>query len=140
MKKNYSGRESKIYDDYKSFSTQELEEKLKSGKYMNSVNLIIQDILNERGIDSGTKQFSAENAEEIKESDNNAVFLIVVAYIFALLGGILGILFGFQLLSKMKLADGSYQYRYNKTSRNHGKVALTIAIISFVIGILIRLQ
>lgn len=48
MNKNYSARQSKIYSDYNSNSTENLKEMLESGRYFTEINDVIKDILDER--------------------------------------------------------------------------------------------
>lgn len=60
--------------------------------------------------------------------------LYVVGWIFSLLGGLIGIAVGAHIgLGKVKLADGSKVFKYDKPSRTHGIVIMVVGIISLII-------
>lgn len=61
-------------------------------------------------------------------------WLIAAGYVFALLGGLLGIFFGGYLWrSKEKLPDGGKTPRFNASARRHGLIIFILSIVMIVI-------
>ena len=61
--------------------------------------------------------------------------LIIAGYIFAILGGLIGIVLGSSIaFGKVADASGEKVPRYSDGSRTHGKVILGIGITMIVIG------
>ncbi len=84
-------------------------------------------------------QRSARMAE-FRKPDKHQGTLIVVGYIFAFVGGFLGLLFGFALLfTKKEIPGGDKVYRYTESNRKHGKIILIISSITFSIALLTKL-
>lgn len=66
--------------------------------------------------------------------EEDATGWLIAAYVFALLGGLLGVAFGVMVASsKKKLTDGTKVYQYKKSHRQLGIIATVIAIISIFI-------
>lgn len=60
-------------------------------------------------------------------------------YLFALLGGFLGIMIGWHLSSHTKtLPNGQQVYGYSKEDREHGRIIWILGIVMFVIWLVIR--
>ncbi|MFC0875765.1 hypothetical protein ACE01N_04180 [Saccharicrinis sp. FJH2] len=74
MIKNYNSRQQKIYSDYSGYSTEKLTEAINSNKYVPQISEIIQDILEERRLNtnlkSQTELASTENTDEISNINN----------------------------------------------------------------------
>lgn len=63
-----------------------------------------------------------------------AGWLIPVGYVFALLGGLIGIVLGAYLWrSKEKLPSGEKPFRYEASARRHGLIMLILGVIMFAI-------
>jgi hypothetical protein len=59
---------------------------------------------------------------------------LIAGYIFALLGGLIGIWIGSRLLfGKVKLTDGTIVKTYDESSRTQGTIILVLAIISIIV-------
>lgn len=66
--------------------------------------------------------------------NENATGWLAAAYVFAILGGLLGIIFGMQVArAKQKQPDGTKIYKYKKSHRTLGIIAAIIAAISMII-------
>jgi zinc transporter ZupT len=59
--------------------------------------------------------------------------LLVFGYVFALLGGVISIAVGRGLTGKIKNSDGQIVYVYDKESRRHGAIMITIGILVIVL-------
>jgi len=65
---------------------------------------------------------------------------LVFAWIFAILGGLLGIIISLSVIkSKVTLEDGSVHPKYNESARKSAKIALIVAIVMFVLGYAIQI-
>lgn len=65
--------------------------------------------------------------------------LLVFGWIFAVLGGLIGMLIGLSIWTgKAKNPDGAKVYRYAEGSRKQGMIMFFIAAAWFVIGIILR--
>lgn len=73
-----------------------------------------------------------QRLQELEKPDENQRPWIIAGYIFALLGGFLGIIIGYFLwTSKKTLPDGRKVYSYNQKDRMQGKYIFFIALIIF---------
>ena len=104
---------------------------------------LAQKILKDRGQEISIKEINKlkdRRIVELSEPEKHNPFWIVVGYIFAALGGLLGIIIGWYIVfSKKTLPNGQRIYTYNEADRNHGKRILIIGIPILVIVVLIRL-
>lgn len=71
---------------------------------------------------------SSERVADSTEGKKPSIVLIVVGYIFALLGGLIGILIGAYLLS-----------RNNSSAKFHGRNILIIAVVIMILGLVLDL-
>jgi hypothetical protein len=70
-----------------------------------------------------------------------STLLIVVGWIFAVLGGLIGVGIGAYLaFAKTTGANGETTYKYDDGSRKHGIPMLVIALIFFSIGVWLRIR
>jgi hypothetical protein len=68
-------------------------------------------------------------------------WLIVVGWIFAVLGGLIGIGIGAYLaFAKTTGLDGNRVFKYEEESRRHGIPMLIVASLFFAIGIWLRIK
>lgn len=66
--------------------------------------------------------------------EKSATPWLIAAYVFAGLGGLLGIVFGMMVATKKEnQADGTKKYVYKKSHRTLGIIAVVIAAISFIV-------
>lgn len=75
-----------------------------------------------------TKKMSS--LQEQKYVPVSATGWLIAAYIFAILGGLLGIAFGISIWNQKVESNGRKVYKYKKTHRQLGILAAIIAIIS----------
>ncbi len=86
-----------------------------------------------------------ENAGEIirekeppKREEESATEWLIAIYIFALLGGLLGVIFGMNLYrEKVDLADGSKVYKYKESHRNIALAGVILSAISLIVWVVI---
>lgn len=59
---------------------------------------------------------------------------LIPGYIFAFLGGYIGMIIGISLIvSKIKLADGTKVKKYDQESRTHGTIILILSFFAFIV-------
>lgn len=94
--------------------------------------MISRHILKERDVDvseEALKELSAERLDELKRPEDPKFMWIIVGYIFAMLGGIIGILWGWFLLTHKKtLPNGEVVYGYSRRYQKHGFLIMIIGI------------
>ncbi len=75
---------------------------------------------------------------EVESAKKASKGLLIAGYIFAVLGGLIGLFIGVQLLSKIEVIKGKpKQNRYDSKSRKQGIAILIISITSMIIGKLV---
>lgn len=134
-----------VDDDYYlfDFSDEELYEILLKADEWNEFDyLLAQKILVNRGKPVDRALLSTLRKERIKslsQPEGNQKPWLYAGYIFALLGGVIGIIIGYFLwTSKKTLPDGNKVYSYSAEDRSKGKILFFFAITIFVLYILIR--
>jgi len=99
--------------------------------------LLAQKILTERGTvidDNYLAELKQKRIEELKEPEASQTIWIVIGYMAACLGGILGIFIGWYLFSSKKtLPNGEKVYNYTERDRKNGRNIFYLSIIIFVI-------
>jgi hypothetical protein len=104
---------------------------------------LARKILTERGVAINEKMLADlknDRIEELKAPEPSQKTWIIVGYLFALAGGILGIFIGWHLATyKKTLPDGEKVYGYNENDRQQGKWIFYIAIGVFVISIIYKI-
>lgn len=94
-------------------------------------------ILKERGKEVGQQKIEELKAERIKElakPDESHGIWIVIGYISALMGGLIGIFIGWHLsVHKKTLPDGRRIKAYSKGARQHGTTILIIGLIMLTV-------
>lgn len=127
-----------------SFSDDELIDVVSKSDEWNKfdVSLAIK-LLKERG-----KEITPEKIEEIKKQriqelskpEENQKGYIILGYILAFLGGILGFFIGWHLLTyKKTLPNGNRVYAYSKNDRKEGNRILMIGGVFFVFWLTIKI-
>ncbi|WP_163409242.1 hypothetical protein [Flavobacterium ajazii] len=127
-----------------SFSDDELYEILLKADEWNEFDYkLAQKILIQRGKSVDTELLKAlkkQRIELLAKPEENQKSWIMAGYIFAILGGFLGILIGYSLwTSKKSLPNGQKVYSYNDKDRAHGKNIFYIGLIILPFYIIIRI-
>ena len=86
------------------------------------------------------KSLKRQRLEDLAKPEENQKIWIISGYIFALLGGLLGIIIGFVLMtSKKTLPNGKLVYSYNEKDRIQGKTMFYIGLIMLPFYIIIKI-
>lgn len=125
------------------FSNEELYDiLLKSDEWNMFDYTLAQKLLKERGksIDKDLiESLKKQRLEELAKPDENQKPWIIAGYVFALLGGFLGLIIGYFLwTSKKTLPNGQKVYSYSAKDRRQGKYIFYIALIIFPSALLLR--
>lgn len=92
-------------------------------------------ILSDRGViipDEKISAYKAERLHELSQPESGVNGWLALGYLLAVLGGLLGIPFGYLLMSSKKIVpDGSLVYLFDEKTRAHGKI---ICILSLIIA------
>lgn len=103
---------------------------------------LAQKILKNRGNEISSEKIQVlkeQRIEELSEPEKHNSFWIVAGYIFAILGGLIGLIIGWYLVSSKKvLPNGESVYTYSEADRKHGKTILMIGIPILIIGVIFR--
>jgi hypothetical protein len=104
---------------------------------------LARKILKEKGKEINENVIALLKDKRIKElgaPEQNQKTWIYAGYIFALLGGLLGIFIGWHLSTfKKTLPDGQRVFGYTQEDREHGTRILIIGVIMFVLAVGIRI-
>lgn len=125
------------------FTNEELYEVLIKADEWNEFDYTLaQKILTNRGksIDQELlSTFKKERLKTLSEPEGNQKSWLYAGYIFALLGGIIGIIIGYFLwTSKKTLPDGNKVYTYSSEDRTKGKTLFFFATIVMIGWIVVR--
>ncbi|MBS1632914.1 MAG: hypothetical protein JST10_10120 [Bacteroidetes bacterium] len=126
------------------FKDEELIEVLtKSDEWSKFDYLLAQKILKERGQEVNEKFLETlrkQRIEELAKPEENQKTWIIAGYVFAFLGGLLGLFIGWHLLSHKKtLPNGERVYGYSVEDRKHGNRILIMGIVFLIIWTLIKI-
>ena len=121
-----------------SFTNEELINILKKQDEWGTIDLALtKEILIKRGIvvtDDQLNDFRKQRIKELSKPDDPSFYWILVGYGFALLGGIIGMLWGFFLLTHKKtLPNGKIVQGYSVGYQKHGFFILLIGILMTII-------
>lgn len=139
----------KIVDQYApdhylfEFSDEELFDVIgKADEWSKEDFLLSQKILRTRG-----HEIDSEKIEEIKlgrlndlrKPEQGKKAWIIFGYIFAFLGGLLGVIIGWSHWKATKIdPTGKRFYVYNESTRKSGKTIFLIGILSFILWLIIK--
>jgi hypothetical protein len=105
---------------------------------------LAKKILKERGKEINNETIDLlrkQRINELAKPEDSSKVWIYAGYLFALLGGLLGIFMGLALITTKKtLPNGQRVYTYSLEHRNHGTRILIIGIIMFLISLVIRIM
>ncbi|MBX2827465.1 MAG: hypothetical protein KTR22_04850 [Flavobacteriaceae bacterium] len=126
-----------------SFEDDELYDILLKPDEWNEFDYVLsQQILKKRGkpvdqelLDSLKKR----RLEDLAKPEGNQTAWIYVGYLFAILGGFLGLVIGYLLWkSKKTLPNGEKVYSYSDKDRKHGQTILIISLVIFPLTLIWR--
>lgn len=116
---------------------------LKADEWNELDHKLAQKILIQRGKSIDTdllKALKKQRLEVLAKPEKNQKPWIISGYIFAILGGLLGILIGYSLwTSKKSLPNGQKVYSYSEKDRVHGKYIFFIGLMFLPMYIIIRI-
>lgn len=128
-----------IHQDYYlfDFSNEELLELIsKSDEWSKFDYLLAQKILSERGHkieQQELKLIYKHRNEELSKPEKSQINWIIAGYVFVLLGGLLGLVIGWNLYShKRTLPNGESVYAYSIEDRIHGKRIVVLGVVCLV--------
>lgn len=127
------------------FSDEELFDILSKPDEWNEADYILaKKILRDRGreiSDDIIKLLKTQRISELAKPDEGHRSWMYAGYIFAILGGLLGIFIGWHLSTfKKTLPNGQRVYGYTKKDRVHGNRILIIGLIMFFISLMIQIS
>ncbi|HEY2580550.1 MAG TPA: hypothetical protein VGI43_02010 [Mucilaginibacter sp.] len=106
--------------------------------------VLARKILANRGKPVGDEAIATINEkriEELKSPDEPQTYWIIIGYICAFLGGLLGIFIGWFLATyKKTLPNGERVYEYNENDRKQGRRMMYIGIVVLVIAAIYKLS
>ena len=119
------------------FNNEELIDLLKkSDEWSKYDYLLAQKILLKRGVEINEhilNTFKLQRIENLAQPDKPQKISIIAGYIFACLGGLIGVFIGYHLLSHKKtLPNGDSIYGYSVNDRKQGKRILILGIFFFL--------
>jgi hypothetical protein len=126
------------------FNNEELYEiLLKSDEWSSFDYSLAQNILSQRGKSIDEELLNSLKTQRLKElakPEGNQHSWIIGGYIFALLGGFIGLIIGYFLwTSKKTLPNGQKVHSYSKIDRMHGKFIFYISLIIFPLTIILKI-
>ncbi|MET1260548.1 hypothetical protein ABV409_14475 [Flagellimonas sp. DF-77] len=125
------------------FSDEELYDILLKADEWNEFDYsLARNILTQRGksIDKELLQaLKKQRIEQLAKPEESQKAWIMAGYIFAILGGLLGILIGYFLwTAKKTLPNGQKVYTYSEKDRKQGKMIFILALVIFPIALILR--
>jgi len=134
-----------VDEDYYLFSytNDELYNILVKPDEWGEINYVLaQQILKKRGKEIDQEMidaFKKERIEELAQPEKNQMGWVVAGYIFAFIGGLIGLIIGWALWkAKKTLPDGSKVHSYSEKDRKQGKYIFYIGIMVLPIVLIIR--
>ena len=123
-----------------SFTDDELMEVINKADEWGSFDFVLaRKILAEKGkeiTDAAITAINEKRIEELKVPEAPQTSWIVIGYICAFIGGLLGIFIGYHLMTyKKTLPDGERVYEYLESDRVHGKRIFYIGIAVLVLAV-----
>lgn len=134
-----------IQDDYYllSFSNEELIDVIEKSDEWNKFDVeLAHKLLKERGNEITTEQINELKKQrliELSKPEEGQDVYIIIGYVCAILGGLLGIFIGWHLSTyKKTLPNGNRIYAYTENDRKQGGRILILGIVFIVIWILFK--
>jgi ATP-dependent Lon protease len=125
------------------FTDEELKDVIAKADEWNAFDVqLARKLLAERGkavSDDEIAAFEEKRIEELKVTEPSQTGWIVIGYLFALLGGLLGLFIGWYLKSSKKtLPNGERVYEYSERDRWHGAVIFYISVVALILSVIYR--
>lgn len=125
------------------FSDQELMEILTNRYEWGQFDfLLAQKLLKERGKEVNPEivgLLKDQKLKELSKREKSETVWIVAGYISAMLGGLIGIFIGLQLLTyKKTLPNGDVIHVYSESDRKQGLIILSIGIVVIILSVIIK--
>lgn len=126
-----------------SFTDKELLDVLSHKYEWSEIDLQLSaKILEDRGVEINHAEINLANQEsfeELAEPKKGSELWIVLGYVFAFLGGLLGLVIAYSVYkAKRKLPDGTFVHDYDKATRSHALNIFIISLIVLVVVVIIR--
>ena len=127
-----------------SFSDEELIDVITKSDEWNKFDVeLAQKILKEKGKEVTEEQIiqiKQQRIEELSKPEEGQNIYIILGYILAFLGGLLGIFIGWHLLTfKKTLPNGNRIYVYSENDRKHGNRIVIVGGIFIIVWVLYRI-
>lgn len=124
-----------------SFTDEELIDVISKSDEWNKFDVeLAKKLLKNKGKEVNEQQINEikkQRITELSKPEEGQNIYIIIGYICALLGGLLGIFIGWHLLTyKKTLPNGNQIYAYSENDRKQGNIILILASIFFIIWIL----
>lgn len=136
----------KLSNDYYlfSFNTTELYDVIDNFDEWNETDyLLAQKLLRAKGekiTDEEIKKRKNIRIDKLKTPEKAAIQWIMLGYMTAVFGGVLGIFIGYYLSQfKKRIPNGEKVFAYDNASRNSGKIMFVLGIISTIFWIIMYL-
>lgn len=125
------------------FSDEELKEVLEKADEWSAFDIALsRKILAERGrpiSDNELHNLKNKRLEELKAPEKSQKIWIIIGYICAFMGGVLGLFIGWHLFTHKKtLPNGEKVYGYTEQDRKQGKTIFYISILFTIIDIVLK--
>ncbi len=127
-----------------SFSNEELLSIIKKKDLWSKLDYVLAgNILEKRGVhlnESSLLSIENQRLDELAKEDKSPRFWIIFGYLFAFLGGLIGVIVG-RYISKAKrvLPNGEEVFVYSEKDRKHGERIYLIAAIFLITGLILRI-
>ncbi|NHN26843.1 hypothetical protein FIA58_014250 [Flavobacterium jejuense] len=120
-----------------SFSDKELIEIIHKKDEWNELDYLLAiSLLENRGIEiteEAIEKAKNKRVSQLRKPEKSDSFWIVIGYVFAMLGGLLGFIIGYVLLTQKKtLPNGERVFEYTASDRKHGKNILYVGTFFFI--------
>lgn len=126
------------------FSDDELIEVVTKADEWSTFDVVLaRKMLDERGKNLSDEEIAMihkKRLDDLKTPDPPQTFWIIVGYIFAFCGGVLGFFIGWHLSTfKKTLPDGERVYGYIESDRKHGKQIFYLSFLGLAIVFIFKL-
>lgn len=137
----------KIGSDYYlfKFTDSELMDVVKKADEWSAFDVVLaRKILKDKGreiTDKEMENIRHERIEDLKQPETSLKNLIMAGYVFALLGGLIGVFIGQYLAGYRKtLPNGEVVFAHSNSDRKHGRYILTLGTMVFCVVAVLKLM
>ncbi|WP_394772469.1 hypothetical protein [Mucilaginibacter sp.] len=146
VKENAEENIREVESDYYllSFTNQELMDVITKADEWNAFDVqLARKLLAERGnaiSDDEIEVIEEKRIEELKVNEPSQAGWIVVGYVFAVVGGILGFFIGWHLWTyKKTLPNGEMIYAYSESNKRQGKIIFYLSFVGLAVAFVYKL-